>query len=206
MTTIQVKTKKFDLSFIDGVDEETAKQVALWLCEMNHGITPEGQEKIFADKEQYETAAFWLEVQKLKRMKELPLPKGWYEVGDGVRFNHEHYKKVYNVHPANENGRSFEDTTVHPAWRHLHIGENGRIAHPEFRDGRRVLIQSEDGPEEYTIDGVYCHFWKGWYIIALIVDDKHSHGQLFIKNINSTCELNIESDKKFPTRFLGFLD
>ena len=206
MTTIQVKTDKFNLSFLDGVDEETQKEVALWLCEMGHGLTPEGQEKVFSDKEQYETAAFWVDVQKLKRMKELRLPKGWYEVGDGVRFNEEHYKKVFRAHKANKGGRSLEGTTVHPAWRHLHIGEQGRIAHPEFRDGRRVLVQGEDGPKEYTIDGVYCQYWKGWYIRALIVDDRRSHGELFIKNLNSHCEIMIEGDEEFPTRFLGFLD
>ena len=66
------------------------------------------------------------------------------------------------------------------------LGEHGLIENHMLVGVKVVRI--EDG-EEFVIENVYAHWYKGWYYMALIRDKNNSHGQLNW-NINSEIEMN----------------
>jgi hypothetical protein len=89
-----------------------------------------------------------------------------------MRFNLEHYSKVWRGHPKKE-------AYCFPL--KMFLGTNGLFENHELKGC--TFIKKSNG-EKYTVDDVYVHWWEGWYFVALAVNTKGSHASI-TWNINS---------------------
>ena len=92
-----------------------------------------------------------------------------------MNFNLNHYSNVYHNHPKNE---------IYCFPLRMFLGKNGLFENHELKG--KIFLRKENG-EEYFVDDVYVHWFKGWYFVALARDKGNSHTSISW-NINSDLE------------------
>jgi hypothetical protein len=111
---------------------------------------------------------------------------------NGVRFNNDHYRKVFN---ARSKANSRNDLYCFAVG--MKMGENGRVDKHKLYEQKFIRKG-----KVYTVDSVNIHFWNGgyyWYVV--FVDENGSSAPRHFENINSTCGTTLrcieETQKEF---------
>lgn len=114
-----------------------------------------------------------------------------HELSNGVRFNSDHYSKVYQE-------REKRGMTTHSSV----MGEEGNrwFGHP--LEGKRVT-KVNDPNVAYIIETIHLHwYYGGWYLHAVArAEGTKSHTTFFIANVNSKLPFIIECIEKFNKEF-----
>lgn len=120
------------------------------------------------------------------------------EISNGFRLDEDLYLKYRRA--------SGVDTVIHGYRRQVFpngllcyplgksLGVNGEIKNHEIYYQQ---VKFKPNGKVYKCDGVFIHYYRGYYYSATFVDENGSHAVKFIENINSSDESVIEGISEF---------